>query len=47
VTSGHPARWSLGLPFFGFALGLVVAIVAESFWISAHHGQTNSLGVVV
>lgn len=47
MTGGRPERWSLGLPFFGFAVGLVVAIVAESFWISAHHGQTNSLGVVV
>ena len=45
--AGHPARWSLGLPFFGFAAGLVVALMAESFWISAHHGDTNSLGVVV
>ena len=47
MTRGHPSRWSIGLPFFGFAVGLVVAIVAESFWIGAHHGQTNSLGVVV
>lgn len=47
MNSGHPARWSVGLPFAGFAAGLVVALVAESFWIAVHNGQTNSLGVVV
>jgi len=40
-------RWSLGAPAFGFGTGLVVAVVAESIWITAHHGQTDSLGVVV
>ncbi|MHB1912726.1 MAG: CPBP family intramembrane glutamic endopeptidase [Acidimicrobiales bacterium] len=44
---GRPGRWSLGLPIFGFGAGLLVALVAESIWINAHHGQTNSLGVVV
>jgi len=44
---GRPGRWSLGLPIFGFGAGLVVAVVAESIWINTHHGQTNSLGVVV
>jgi uncharacterized protein len=47
VSTGRPAGWSIGLPFGGFAVGLIVALVAESAWISAHHGQTNSLGVVV
>ena len=47
ATGGPPRKWSVGLPFAGFAVGLLVAIVAEGVWIGTHNGQTNSLGVVV
>lgn len=42
-----PPRFGLADPVVGYVLGLMVAVVAESAWASAHGHRTDSLGAVV
>jgi membrane protease YdiL (CAAX protease family) len=59
MTSGPPTgstrdpepvperRWRGTYVVGGYVVGLLAGSLAESIWVGAHHGNTNSLGAVV